>query len=130
LVDEALLELGVVLDDPVHDDVDAIGGVVVRMGVLLAHPAMGRPARVTDPGRRDPRRHRDATVVRTVDGGTQRAQVADRADGLDLVTGDDRDAGAVIAPVLELLQAGEDEVLNRAPPDVPHDSAHGRRPFS
>ena len=51
-VGELLLELDVVLDDPVDDDVHAIGGVEVRMGVLLGDAAVGRPPRVADAGLR------------------------------------------------------------------------------
>src|SRR5215216_359673 len=43
-----LLELHVVLDDPVDHDVDAVLRVVVRMRVLLGDPAVGCPAGVTD----------------------------------------------------------------------------------
>ena len=50
VVDQLLLERDVVLDDAVDDDVDAVGGVEVRVGVLLGDPAVGRPARVADPG--------------------------------------------------------------------------------
>ena len=48
--DQPLLERDVVLDDPVDHDVDPVGGVEVRVGVLLGHAAVGRPARVADPG--------------------------------------------------------------------------------
>ena len=48
--DQALAQLGVVLDDPVEDDVDLAGAVVVRVGVLLGDPAVGRPAGVGDAG--------------------------------------------------------------------------------
>jgi hypothetical protein len=47
---QAPAQLGVVLDDPVEDDVDAAGAVVMGMGVLLGDPAVGRPAGVGDAG--------------------------------------------------------------------------------
>ena len=49
---ESLAQLGVVLDDPVEDDVDLAGAVVVGMGVLLGDPAVGGPAGVGDAGLR------------------------------------------------------------------------------
>ena len=48
LLDQPGLERDVVLDDPVDDDVHLIGGVEVRVGVLLGHPAVGGPAGVPD----------------------------------------------------------------------------------
>ena len=47
-VAEAALEREVVLDDPVDDDVDAVGRVEVRVGVGLGDAAVRRPARVAD----------------------------------------------------------------------------------
>ena len=43
-----LLERQVVLDDAVDHHVDVVGGVEVRVGVLLADPAVRRPAGVAD----------------------------------------------------------------------------------
>ena len=48
LGDQAALERDVVLDDPVDDDVDAVGVVEVRVGVLLGDATMGGPAGVAD----------------------------------------------------------------------------------
>ena len=45
------LEREVVLDDAVDDDVDAVGGVEVRVGVRLGDAAVRGPARVADAGR-------------------------------------------------------------------------------
>src|SRR4029077_3890793 len=47
---QALAQAGVVLDDPVEDDVDAAGAVVVGVGVLLGDAAVGSPAGVGDAG--------------------------------------------------------------------------------
>ena len=66
---ELLLELHVVLDDPVDDHVHAILGVVVRVGVLLGDAAVRRPARVADAGRRRRREHGDAAVRVTLGDG-------------------------------------------------------------
>ena len=49
---QALLQGEVVLDDPVDDDVHAVGAVGVRVRVLLADAPVGGPARVPDTGRR------------------------------------------------------------------------------
>ena len=59
LREEPLLERDVVLDDPVDDDVHAIARIAVRMGVLLAHPPVRRPASVPDAGACRPRRDGD-----------------------------------------------------------------------
>ena len=45
-------QLDEVLDDPVVDDRQLAGAVDVRVGVEVARPAMGRPARVAEPARR------------------------------------------------------------------------------
>ena len=45
---QAVAQLDVVLDDAVQDDVDVARRVVVGMGVLLGHAAVGGPARVAD----------------------------------------------------------------------------------
>ena len=57
-----------------------------------------------------------AATARSVQLGLQRAQVAHGAHGLDAVVGDHRDPGAVVAAVLELLQAGEQQLLDGGPP--------------
>ena len=85
--DELLLELHVVLDDPVDDDVDAVVGVEVRVGVGLGDAAVGRPARVADAGGRRARRRARPTppspARRALDRAAERVEVADRADGVE-----------------------------------------------
>jgi len=49
VVDEVPPQLGVVLDDPVEDDVDAVRAIAVRVRVLLADPAVRRPPSVATP---------------------------------------------------------------------------------
>ena len=59
--------------------------------------------------------------------GDRRAQVgevADRAHAVDPAVLDHRDPGRVIAAVLELLEAGDQQVAAGAPADVSDDSAH------
>ena len=120
-------ELGVVLDDPVEDDVDLVVAVAVRVGVLLGDPAVGRPSGVGDAGLRGRRlhRHRAAAVLRVLlDRGAQVRQVADRAHAVDLAVRDHRDAGRVIAPVLELLESGNQQVPARSVSYVSDYAAH------
>jgi hypothetical protein len=50
-VGQAVAQLHVVLDDAVQDDVDAVGGVEVRVRVGLGDTAVGGPAGVADAGR-------------------------------------------------------------------------------
>ena len=136
---QALLERHVVLDDPVDDHVHAVAAVVVRVGVLLAHPPVRRPAGVADAGRR---RARTATATAAprlrdprpaprprVELGLQRVEVADGAHRLDPVLADHRDPRRVIAAVLELLQPGEQQLTGRAPADVADDAAHRSRRY-
>ena len=54
----------------------------------------------------------------------QRIEVADRAHGVETALVQDRDARGVIAAVLELLQALEEDLLDGAVPDVADDPAH------
>ena len=64
-------------------------------------------------------------------GVAQLGEVADGADRLGdaLVLGEEREAGGVVAAVLEPLEAGEDELTAGSPADVPDDPAHARRSF-
>ena len=50
LLDQAVLELLEVLDDPVMDDRDAAGAVEVGMSVLVGRRPVGGPARVSHAG--------------------------------------------------------------------------------
>ena len=47
---ESVLDLGVVLDDPVVDEGELAGAVGVRVGIRVVRPAVRRPARVADAG--------------------------------------------------------------------------------
>ena len=127
---ETVLERHVVLDDPVDDDVDAIGAIVVGVRVLLADAAVGRPARVADAGRRGAREQRDrgalglGGAVALPQLGLQRGEVPDGAHGFDAVLGDHGDPGAVIAAVLQALEAVQQQFARRALADVADDSTH------
>ena len=109
---EALLQLDVVLHDAVDHHVDAVGGVAVGVGVLLADAAVGGPAGVADAGARGPLGdgHGGAAPVglRGAVGelGAQRAEVADRAHGLDPLRRDHRDPRGVVAAVLQPAESG------------------------
>ena len=127
---QALAQGHVVLDDPVDHDVGAIGAVVVRVGVLLADPPVGRPAGVADADAGGPGEESNGCsaglggAVALPQLGLERREVADCAHGLDAILGDDRDSGAVIAAVLKALEPVQQQLTRRAPADVAHDSAH------
>jgi hypothetical protein len=46
---QLILEVQVVLDDAVMDHDDSARAIAVRVRVFLGRPAVGRPARVSDP---------------------------------------------------------------------------------
>ena len=109
--------LAVVLDDPVEDDREltvVAGGE--RVSVLLGDAAVRRPARVADAGRRDGSEPlgRDLQVL----------EVADGADVREPVVLEQRDAGRVVAAVLEPLEPAQEERLRGARADVSDDPAH------
>src|SRR5919109_3044255 len=114
-------ELAVVLDDPVQHDRQLTvlaGGQRVR--VALGHRAVRRPARVAETGRR-------LRAVRRR-GGLEELEVPDGADIVEAVVFQERDAGGVVAAVLESLEAVDQEWLRCSRPDVSDDSAHGGPP--
>jgi hypothetical protein len=108
------LQLDVVLDDPVEDDREAVVAAGQRVRVPLGGPAVGRPARVPDAGRR--RR------VEQRGDGLQLGELADGADELD-VTVDEREAGGVVAAVLQALEPGQEQRFARPVADVADDAA-------
>ena len=119
VVDEAGRELAVVLDDSVQDDRElrrmAAGE---RMRVRLGDPAVCRPTRVAEPGRR-------GRAVRAGAG----FQIAERPDGANVVEPirlEERDARRVVAAVLEALEALEQQRLALSRSDVSDDSAHAK----
>ncbi len=126
---EALLERHVVLDDPIDHHVHAVTAVVVGVRVLFAHPPMGGPARVADAdggGRRGDCHCRFALQpgVVGVELALQRVEVADGAHRIDVILREHRDARAVIAAILELAQAAQQQIPCGTSPDVTNDSAH------
>ena len=122
---EALAQRQVVLDDAVDDDVHAVGGIEVRMSVLLVDAAVCRPARVTDADRRLVGDRRHGRAAAPLDRLVEAIEVAHRAHGIDRLTAHHRHAGRVVAAILELAQACQQELLRRPATDVSDDAAHG-----
>ena len=109
-------QLRVVLDDAVVDHRDAlVGDMRVRVGGVGY--AVGGPARVRDAGgARDRRR------------GIQRFELPDlagRAHARELSVFQHRDAGRVVAAVLQRLEAGDEQGHDIALGDGSDDSTHG-----
>ena len=115
---EALLELAVVLDDAVEDDRELVRGAAgERVCVLLGDAAVRGPARVAEARRRG-RAVRSGARLQIVEG-------ADRADVVETRVLEERDAGGVVAAVLQALEAVEQERLALTRSDVSDDPAHG-----
>ena len=121
---QPLAQVGVVLDDPVEDDVDLAGAVVVRVGVLLGDAAVGRPAGVGDAGV-------GAAAGAPAPFGARSSTAARRLARLPTAwtlstspSSSTREAGRVIAAVFELFQPGEQQLLAGAAAHVSDDSAH------
>src|SRR5439155_19149066 len=114
---ERFLELAIVLDDSIqHDREPTVITTRERVRVLLVDGAVRRPARVTE------------AVVRLGTVGArgvfQKLEIADRADVLETAVLAQRDAGRVVAAVLEALEAVEQQLLSSPAADVPDDPAH------
>src|SRR5262249_40841922 len=115
----------VVLHDPVDHHVHTVLAVVVGVRVLLAHAPVRGPAGVPDAGARGPLRDRHAAALRLgVELLAQRAEVADRAHGLDAVVLDNRDPRGVIAAVFEPAEPREQQLAHGTRAHVADDSAH------
>ena len=117
----ALGELGaqllVVLDDAVEDDRDAAAAVAVRVGVLLAGPAVRRPARVAEADAW-PRSRSRPRPRRARRGCRRRARRRCRSGSRRAMP------GRVVAAVLQAPEAVEDDGLAGTSPDVAYDAAH------
>jgi hypothetical protein len=114
---ELLAQRQEVLDDAVVDDDDLAACVPVRVGVLLARRPVGGPARVADAERAFQRlvaEHR--LEVGELAGGAAHLELA--------VDVDHRDAGGVVAAILEQLEPVEKDRSRRLVADVADDSAH------
>ena len=111
-------ELAEVLDDPVVDDGDLARAVLVRMGVQIVRPAMGRPAGMGQA---------DGGMRRAVRDG--RLQICELAGALldEQVAGvvDERDTSGVVPAVFEALQAFDEDGACLPGTGVPDDATHG-----
>jgi len=115
--EELLAQLAVVLDDPVqHDRELRVGARFEWVRVLLGDAAVCGPAGVAETGRR-----LRAVRARLL---LQVLEVPDGAGVLDPVLLDQGDAGRVVAPVLEPLEALKEERLTGPLPDISDDPAH------
>ena len=114
---EAVAQLAEVLDDAVVDDRDLAGAVAVRVGVEVVRASVGGPARVGEADRR---------VRGPV--GDGRLEVDQLAGALldEQVTGvvDERDAGRVVAAVLEALEPLDEDGPRLPGTGVTDDAAH------
>ena len=104
-----------VLDDAVVHDRDPAG--LVRMGVVLGRRAMGRPAGVADAGHAGER----LGLERALEIG----ELALGAAAVDPAPDQGRDAGAVVAAVLEPPERIEQQRRGRLAAEDTDDAAHG-----
>ncbi len=116
------LELGAqrreVLDDAVVHDRDLTGLVEVRVRVAVVGRTVGGPAGVADAGVGEGQR-----VGRQL--GVEVGQLAGLLGRDDRAVEHERDAGGVVAAVLQPSQTTDDNLFGRALSDVPNNSAHG-----
>ena len=121
LGEQLALELEEVLDDAVVDDDDLAVAVAVRVGVLVGGTAVGRPARVADPERsRHGLAREDLLEV---------LELARAAADVEVAVAHDGDPGRVVAAVLELSEALDEDLRHGLGADVSDDAAHVRDPF-
>ena len=112
-----LLQIEVVLDDPVVDHDDLSRAVAVRVRILFRRPTVRGPTRVADAvftneGIRDD----DLFQVR---------QFARASSQVDDATGNDRNPSRVVAAILEFAQAVDQDRHDVLRADVADDSTHG-----
>jgi len=116
---ELLFQLEIIFDDSVVDNYDLAGAVAVRVRIFFRGTAVRSPACVADAvGAFDGRFLNDFFQI------TQLARGA--ADFQLPVFGDDRDARGIVAAVLQLSQAFDDDRYYLLRPDVTNNSAHAR----
>ena len=113
---QLLLQIEIVLDDAVVDDDDAPGAVAMRMGVLLGGPPVRRPARVADAVLAVERTRHDRFL--------ETRELAGAAAQLDRAVAHDRDAGRVVAAILETPQPVDQDRKDLLVADVADDAAH------
>ena len=119
-IGEAPAQRGEVLDDAVVHHRDAPRGVQLRMRVRLGRLAVGCPARVPDAG--------DGRRQGALDAAREPIKLAGGASQEEAVLFvEERDAGGVVAAVLEPSEAFEEDRTRGPRSGVADDSAHGRR---
>ena len=123
LLDQLVAECPVVLDDAVLDDHDISRGRAVGVCVAVRHAAMRGPARVSDahPTRGDGFRAREGVGQHALPGAFEYGEGA--------VVVEYGDAAAVVAAILESLQAFEQDGARGLLAHVANDAAHGRLPL-
>src|SRR6185503_7132180 len=119
--EQALLDRGIVLDDPVVDDHQPPGAIGVRVRVSLGRPTVGRPARVAEPGR--PRGGFSAETR------LEMSDLAQAPPDREVGAVEDGEPGGVIPAVLEPLEPLQNDLGDIALSDVADDSAHEGSPY-
>ena len=113
---ELMLQLEIVLDDPVVDDNDAPRAVAMRVGVLFGRPSVRRPAGVADA----------VVAIERVagDGLLEPRELAGAAPQFDGALADDGDARRIVSAIFEPAQPVDENRHDLPLPDVPDDAAH------
>ena len=121
-VDQLLLQADVVLHDAVVHDNDLAGAIAMRMGILFGGTAVRGPARVADAVGAVERLQPDDLF--------QVAQLAFGAAHLQaFAVAGDRDAGRIIAAILQPPQAIDDDRHNPLLPYITNNAAHSSTPW-
>src|SRR5271169_5861225 len=116
---ELLLQLEIIFDDSIVDDDNLAGAVTVRVRILFRGAAVRGPAGVADAV--------GAFNGRFLNDFLEIAQLARGAADFELsVFCDNRDARGVVAAVLQLSQAFDDDRHHLLRPNVTDNSAHAR----
>ncbi len=116
LLDEALLQLGVVLDDAVVNDGDRPRAIGMRVGVVGVGLAVGGPARMSDA-------HTAGGTVVGEDA-FERGDLARGLLGCDLAVLLHGNPRRIVPAVLEPFEAGNQDVNAILGSDVTHDATH------
>ena len=116
-------QLGEVLDDPVVHERDPVVPAEVRVGVAVGRRRRGWPSGCA--------RCRSSTAAAGARRAPSRGWRACRPACRSMIAPscDQRDAGGVVAAVLQPAQPLDHDVLRLLLADVPHDSAHGPRVY-
>ena len=116
LLDELFLQAEIVLDDAVVHDDEVTRAVRMRMRIAVRRTAMRRPARMADTDRA--LRHIFLDLV------AQCRKAADALLDADVIAVINGDAGRIVAAVLELREALEQEVRCLLVTDITNNTTH------